>query len=208
MLGKLRQPSVCSILAPLREYLRSWEAECQEAEGRVQGDEGLRFALVDCSGILPLLERPRLSLVPSLAMPKRCGRRCWPLFSTEFRTQQWRAVELMENLMKECIRMENKEMKKEAMAGSFKAAGIAAGGFPQTPEASRLCERPLLGPQIPLCRSRRPSRGPSRKAKAKAEGKSKPRPRQRPGRWHQAQRHRADVTKKAPFRRIPAAHST
>ena len=35
-------------------------------EGRVPGDEGLRFGLVDCSGIL-------------LAMPKRCGRRCWPL---------------------------------------------------------------------------------------------------------------------------------
>ena len=102
------------------------------AEGRVQGDEGLRFALVDCSGILPLLERPRLSLVPSLAMPKRCGRRCWPLFSTEFRTQQWRAVELMENLMKECIRMENKEMKKEAMAGSFKRQALPPAAFRNT----------------------------------------------------------------------------
>ena len=65
-------------------------------------------------------------------------------FSTEFRTQQWGALEPMENLMKEFNRMEQKfeagldlcqqckEMKKEAMAASFKRQqALPPAAFPQ-----------------------------------------------------------------------------
>ena len=64
-------------------------------------------------------------------------------FSTDFRSQQWRAVELMEGLMNECIRMEKKfeagldlteqckQMKKEAMAASLKRRPLPPAAFPK-----------------------------------------------------------------------------
>ena len=121
------------------------------------GDEGLRFALVDCSGLLPVVGKHDIVTGKLLRGHLNCFEHFWSIpkhsggvisgyaqqvwmkmlaigtqFSTDFRSQQWRAVELMEGLMNECIRMEKKfeagldlteqckQMKKEAMAASLK----------------------------------------------------------------------------------------
>ena len=135
--------------------------------GRVPGDEGLKFALVDCSGLLPVVGKNEIVTGKLLKGHLNCFVSFWSIphesggvisgyaqevwtkmlaigtaFSTEFRSQQWRAVEIMENLMTECIRLEAKfsdgfdlyeqcqQMKKEAMAAALKRS-LPPAPFPQ-----------------------------------------------------------------------------
>ena len=144
--------------------------------GRVPGDEGLRFALVDCSGLLPVVGKHDIVTGKLLRGHLNCFEHFWSIpkhsggvisgyaqqvwtkmlaigtqFHTDFRSQQWRAVELMENLMVECIRMEKQfsdgfdlneqcqQMKKEAMAASFKRS-LPLAAFPQHQKLARVPE--------------------------------------------------------------------
>ena len=104
-------------------------------EGRVPGAEKLTFAVVDCSGTLPVMNRPASELTRSKtleghlncflsfwAIPKyypglTSGYACevWKKmmsigedFNRGFRQEKWRAPELMKNLLKECERLEQK----------------------------------------------------------------------------------------------------
>ena len=104
-------------------------------EGRVPGAEKLTFAVVDCSGTLPVINRPASELTRSKtleghlncflsfwAIPKyypglASGYACevWKkmmsigeAFNRGFREEKWRAPELMKNLLKECERLEQK----------------------------------------------------------------------------------------------------
>ena len=104
-------------------------------EGRVPGAEKLTFAVVDCSGTLPVINRPASELTRSKtleghlncflsfwAIPKyypglASGYACevWKKmmsigedFNRGFRQEKWRAPELMNNLLKECERLEQK----------------------------------------------------------------------------------------------------
>ena len=104
-------------------------------EGRVPGAEKLTFAVVDCSGTLPVINRPASELTRSKtleghlncflsfwAIPKyypglASGYACevWKkmmsigeAFNRGFREEKWRAPELMNNLLKECERLEQK----------------------------------------------------------------------------------------------------
>ena len=104
-------------------------------EGRVPGAEKLTFAVVDCSGTLPVINRPASELTRSKtleghlncflsfwAIPKHypglaSGYACevWKKmmsigedFNRGFRQEKWRAPELMKNLLKECERLEQK----------------------------------------------------------------------------------------------------
>ena len=104
-------------------------------EGRVPGAEKLTFAVVDCSGTLPVINRPASELTRSKtleghlncflsfwAIPKHypglaSGYACevWKKmmsigedFNRGFRQEKWRAPELMKTLLKECERLEQK----------------------------------------------------------------------------------------------------
>ena len=134
-------------------------------EGRVPGAEKLTFAVVDCSGALPVMNRPASELTRSKtleghlncflsfwAIPKyypglTSGYACevWKKmmsigedFNRGFRQEKWRAPELMKNLLKECERLEQKFKDGQQLSRAMpthEAGGFTGGILEETTSA-------------------------------------------------------------------------
>ena len=174
-------------------------------EGRVPGAEKLTFAVVDCSGTLPVINRPASELTRSKtleghlncflsfwAIPKyypglASGYACevWKKmmsigedFNRGFRQEKWRAPELMNNLLKECERLEQKFKDGQQLSEQcrlMKAGGFTGGILEETTSAggfSKLCaadRHPPLGPTF--CRKRQSARTCRKRQSARTCGK-------------------------------------